>query len=87
MTCIPFNTRGSRGFICVNYWGRLHVGDKYIWVSFHQYCGPSFFTDADMSKPYWPEDENDPVWPEFAKWMEKYEAQKAKAKAVNARSL
>ncbi len=28
--------------------GRLHVGNKYIWVSFHPYCGPSFY-HGDMS--------------------------------------
>lgn len=71
MTCI--NTGSS--IICINRWGRLHVGNKYIMIEFHPYCGPSFFTDRNMTKLYDPVDENDPVWEPFGKWLEKYNAQ------------
>lgn len=57
---------------------RLHVGNRYIHMEFHKYCGPSFAYDADFRKPYYPKDENDPVWPEFEKWFKKYrQAQEA----------
>lgn len=75
MTC----THIGDGIVCVNPWGRLKVGNRYVWVSFHSYCGPEFFTDANMSKFYGPVDENDPVWPEFSQWLNKYRAAKAKA--------
>ena len=74
MTCI----RMGNAIVCVSPWGRLHVCNKYIWLSFHEYCGPAFYTDSGMSELYEPADENDPVWPEFEKWFEKYQAAKTK---------
>ena len=52
-------------------YGRLHVGNKYIMVDFHSYCGPSFFTDRNMNNLYDPVDENDPVWEPFQAWLDK----------------
>lgn len=76
MTCMRF----SGGIICVNPYGRLHVGNRYIYVDFHEYCGPSFWTMKNGEQiVYWPEDENDPVWPEFEKWLTKYRRQKEMA--------
>jgi hypothetical protein len=72
MTCIRF----AGGIICVNPWGRLHIGNRYIWVDFHEYCGPTFFTDRYMNTIYEPADENDPVWDAFYDWHKKYEAKK-----------
>lgn len=69
MTCIKI----GNGIVCVTQrWGRLHVMNKYIMVDFHPWCGPSFYTDRNMSKVYDPVDENDPVWDEFGKWYDKY---------------
>lgn len=68
MTC----NRMEGGIICTSdTWGRLHVGNRYIWMDFHRYCGPSFFYDSDMTKIYEPVDEKDPVWPVFEKWYAK----------------
>ena len=75
MTCIHL---GANAIVCVNPWGRLKVGNRYVWVDFHEWCGPSFYTDANMRKMYDPVDEDDPVWPEFSKWLAKYDAAKAK---------
>ena len=73
MTCIPV----KNGIICINPWGRLHVGNRYIWVDFHEYCGPNFYTTKNGYEiEYQPEDENDPVWPEFENWLEKYQKKK-----------
>lgn len=77
MTC----TRFGNSIVCTNPWGRLHVGKQYIWVDFHEYCGPSFYTDAAMSKLYDPANEKDPVWPPFEKWYKKYKDSKLKAKS------
>ena len=55
--------------VCVNPWGRLKVGRRYVWVDFNSYCVPTFFTDAKMSEVYDPVDESDPVWPEFGRWL------------------
>ena len=74
MTCI----RIPNGIICVNPQGRLKIGNKYIWLDFHEYCGPTFCTDRHQSKFYEPVDENDPVWPEFTKWLKKFQAAKGK---------
>lgn len=74
MTC----TRIGNIIVCANPWGRLHVGNRYIWLDFHEWCGPSFSYDQAGNRPYEPEDENDPVWPEFEKWFKKYQAAKAK---------
>jgi hypothetical protein len=75
MTCV----RIGNGTVCISPWGRLKLGNRYVWVDFHEYCGPSFYTDAAMSKVYEPADENDPIWPLFGKWLEKYRAAKDKA--------
>lgn len=50
----------------------MHVGNKYIMVDFHPWCGPSFYTDRNMSKLYDPVDENDPVWEPFGEWLKKF---------------
>ena len=79
MTCIPFTcdeigVPGIVGIVCMDdYEGRLHVGNKYFWVSHHRYCGPTFFTDRDMENIYEPEDEDDPIWPVFEAWLDKRE--------------
>lgn len=78
MTCLNF----GGGIVCVNdNWGRLKVGNRYIWVDMHPWCGPSFFTDSDMSKVYDPVDETDPVWPVFGAWLDRKKAEKAKRAA------
>ena len=77
MTCI----RISSGYVCVNPWGRLKVGNRYVWLDFHPYCGPSFYTDSRMTKLYDPKDESDPVWEPFGKWLKKYQAAEAKKAA------
>jgi hypothetical protein len=64
----------------VKRWGRLHVGNRYIWLEFHPWVGPSFTTDSGGVKPYDPVDENDPVWPHFMAWLEKFNAAEAKAR-------
>lgn len=74
MTC----ARIDRMIICTSPWGRLHVGNRYVWVDFHEYCGPSFSYDQAGEKLYDPVDENDPVWPEFSKWLKKHQAAQAK---------
>lgn len=81
MTCIRI---GPSAIVCVNRVGRLHVGNRYVWVDFHPYCGPSFSWDANGEKVYDPVDENDPVWPEFGKWHAKYQAAEAKRTALAA---
>lgn len=75
MTC----TRIGNIIVCTSPWGRLHVGNRYIWLDFHPYCGPAFSYDQAGDKPYDPVDENDPVWPEFNKWYAKYRAAKERA--------
>ncbi len=77
MTCI----RIPNGIICVNPWGRVRIGNRYVWIDYHTYCGPSFWWNSAMTKEYEPKDENDPIWPEFEQWLKKYEAQKAKVGA------
>lgn len=77
MTCI----RIQNGIICVNPWGRVRIGNRYVWIDYHTYCGPSFWWNSAMTKEYEPKDENDPIWPEFEKWLKRYEAQKAKVGA------
>ena len=74
MTCIRFGS----GIVCVSPWGRMKVGNRYVWVDFHEYCGPSFYRDSAMSQVYDPKDESDPVWPQFEKWLAKYRAGKEK---------
>jgi hypothetical protein len=71
-------TRIPGGIVCTSPWGRLHVSNRYIWVDYHAWCGPSFSYDSAGNIPYVPVDENDPVWLEFSKWLKKYDAAKAK---------
>lgn len=72
MTCI----RAGNAIICVNDWGRLHIGNRYVWVSMHPYCGPSFFWDTAMTKEYDIKGRRDPIWPAFEAWYEKQKAKK-----------
>lgn len=74
MTCI----RAGNAIICFSPWGRLHIGNRYIYVDFHEYCGPTFFYYSAMTKHYEPKDENDPVWPAFEVWLKRYRAKKDK---------
>lgn len=74
MTCIPFGS----AIVCVSPSARLKVGNRYVWMDFHEYCGPSFWRDSAMSKVYDPADENDPVWDAFDVWLKKYRAAKSK---------
>lgn len=83
MTCINFGS----GVVCVNPWGRLKLGNRYVWVSFHPYCGPSFSWDAGGNKPYDPSDEDDPIWPLFTAWLAKYDAAKLKEQARRAKAV
>jgi len=82
MTCISFggkNPNDPVGFICVNEQHRFHVGNRYIWMSWHNYTGPSFYTMEKCNEVYYePKDENDQVWTEFYKWFEKRNQKKAK---------
>jgi hypothetical protein len=61
--------------------GRLHLGNKYVWVSMHHYCGPEFYLDRNMTKNYVFADdcEKDPIWPVFNEWNKKYMAMAKKA--------
>lgn len=34
MTCISF----GNAIVCVSPWGRLKDGNRYVWVSFHDWC-------------------------------------------------
>lgn len=78
MTCI----RVGNAIVCVNDTGRLKVGNRYVWVDMHPYCGPSFWTTKrGREEPYEPEDENDPVWPAFTAWHEKQRAKKQRQQA------
>lgn len=76
MTCINF----GNAILCIQLWGRLHVNGKYVYVDFNEYYGPSFTKDRAGNIPYEPVDENDPVWPAFGKWLDKYKAAKEKRK-------
>lgn len=69
MTC----TRVGNAIVCTNRWGRLHVGNRYIYVEFHQWCGPAFTLDRAGNVPYEPKSSRDPVWPAFKVWLEKQE--------------
>ena len=71
MTC----TRMPNGIVCTNPFGRLHVGNRYIWVDYHPHCGPAFYTDWRMNNIYDPEP-NDPVWDALGVWLKKREAKK-----------
>ena len=78
MTCMRI---GSNAIVCVNPWGRLKVGNRYVWLDFHEWCGPCFYTDTAMTKVYDPADEKDPVWEPFGRWLDKFNAAKAKKQA------
>lgn len=73
MTC----TRTGNAIVCTNPWGRLHVGNRYIYVDFHEWCGPAFTLDRAGNVPYEPSGEHDPVWHEFNKWLNKHRATQA----------
>jgi len=82
MTCIT----SDNTIICGFYpYARFHLGNKYVWMEFHTYCGPTFYTDANMSKEYiWKDEddiENDPIWIPFEIWLEKYEKSQSNKKA------
>ncbi|HET8687108.1 MAG TPA: hypothetical protein VFM18_10665 [Methanosarcina sp.] len=55
---------------------RFHIGNRYVWMEWHNYCGPSFYWDRNCTKMYDPVDENDPIWDAFGKWLEKRKSQK-----------
>jgi hypothetical protein len=74
MTC----KRIPNGIVCVNPWARFHVGNRYIWMEYHPYGGPTFFTDRNCTQIYEPK-VNDPVWPVFTKWHDQHMAAKGKA--------
>lgn len=74
MTCIRY----GNAIICVNDGGRLHLGNRYVWVDMHPYCGPTFFWDYAMTKVYEPKNSRDPIWPLFERWYKKAKARKAK---------
>ena len=86
MTCIVMGNP-IRVIICGGPWARLHVGNRYYWMDFHSYCGPQFFEDQAMEKVYEPKDENDPIWAEFGKWFDKYQASKAKVSSPQSSPL
>lgn len=80
MTCIPF----AGGIVCVTPTiniGRLKLGNWYVYVDFHPYCGPAFYWDQNGQKVYDPKDENDPIWPLFMDWMKKRDKKIADAAA------
>ena len=67
--------------VCIQPWGRLKLGNSYVWLDYHPYLGPSFYRDAARSKLYEPIDELDPIWPVFGAWLDKFEAAKRKRMA------
>lgn len=78
MTCI----RVQNGIVCISPHGRLHVGNRYIWVDFHEYCGPLFYTKEQGNDiEYIPIDDNDPVWEKFDEWLKKYRVKKQRHNA------
>jgi hypothetical protein len=79
MTCIRI---ASLAIACVNPWGRVKIGNRYVWIDYHSYCGPTFYWDMAMSNEYLPKSSRDPIWNEFGKWLEKYEARKEKARSI-----
>jgi len=75
------NIGGGIAHISFSVEGRIHLGNKYIFVSMHHYCGPEFYYDKNMTKPYEFIDdcEQDPIWPLFEIWHKKYMAEAKKA--------
>lgn len=78
MACIRI---GGSAIVCVSPWGRLKVGHRYVWLDFHEWCGPRFYSDAAMTKVYDPKAEQDPVWEPFGKWLKKFQASQVKKHA------
>lgn len=74
MTC----KRIYGGIVCVMPWARFHVGNRYIWMEYHPFGGPTFFTDRACTKGYTAK-RRDPVWEKFEKWHEKYQASRGQA--------
>lgn len=60
--------------------GRLHVGNKYVTVSFHPYCGPTFFYGDEIFEPATEAEENE-LWEEFGRWHAKYQKHEEKLRA------
>ncbi len=79
MTCIHM----MGAIVCVSPWGRVKLGNRYVMIDFHEYLGPSF-SYVKGNEYYDPKDENDPIWPLFEVWFEKYQAKKAKRDAERA---
>lgn len=75
------NFCGGTARISFSGYGRLHIGNKYIHVSMHHYCGPEFYYDHAMENPYvfTKNCEADPIWPVFEVWHKKYMAAAKKA--------
>lgn len=76
MTCLPLtDTKGKRvvGFVCIaNHFERLSRG---IYLEWHNYLGPSFYSDKDYSKPiedWW---ENPRIVELFNAWHAKHKEQ------------
>ena len=80
MTC----TNLGNMIVCTNPIGRLHVGNRYVWVDYNTHCGPSFSYDANGEKPYDPVDENDPVWPAFGAWLARFNPQGKRRRKASA---
>lgn len=40
-----------------------------VYMEFHRYCGPMFMLSDGVTN-WEPEDENDPIWPQFEGWWE-----------------
>ena len=57
ITCIRIPNR----IICVNSQGRVKISNKYVWIDYHDYYGPTFWRDSSMTKLYDPKDENGPI--------------------------
>jgi hypothetical protein len=75
MTCIPLRRRKAdklSGFICISPIYRLKVCGKYIFMEWHSYLGPTFYTDRAFEKEYIPQGEDDVIWTVFNQWAEKH---------------
>ena len=66
--------------VTISPYGRLHVGKKYVTVSFHPYCGPEFFYGDVTFIPSSPQEE-DELWEEFGKWHARYTKHEEKLRA------
>ena len=83
MACIKFDG----GIMCLNDWARLRLGNRYVWVEYHNYCGPTFWWNSAMTKSYDPVDENDPIWQVFVVWFDKHMAATEKRRAKRVEEL